>query len=100
MLFRNGLHDERGDQLSDVPVQLAKPVDEAGVVRCEAVSHCRSWWERILNCFSRQCGRRRGSCTGGMCNKTMVRKLKPMLYAEAAVPHYWRLEFGPTPVTK
>lgn len=30
-------------------------------------------------------------------NKTMDRKLKPMLDAEAAIPHYWRLEFDPTP---
>ncbi|MFG2227655.1 Uma2 family endonuclease [Streptomyces sp. NPDC048644] len=30
-------------------------------------------------------------------NKTMDRKLKPLLYAEAAVPHYWRLEFDPAP---
>ncbi|WP_329401803.1 Uma2 family endonuclease [Streptomyces melanogenes] len=30
-------------------------------------------------------------------NKTMDRKLKPLLYAEAAIPHYWRLEFDPAP---
>lgn len=30
-------------------------------------------------------------------NKTMDRKLKPMLYAEAAIPHLWRLEFDPAP---
>ncbi|MFF2438773.1 Uma2 family endonuclease [Streptomyces sp. NPDC058107] len=30
-------------------------------------------------------------------NKTMDRKFKPMLYAEAAIPHYWRLEFDPAP---
>ncbi|MGW7237105.1 Uma2 family endonuclease [Streptomyces sp. NPDC054804] len=30
-------------------------------------------------------------------NKTMDRKVKPLLYAEAAVPHFWRLEFEPTP---
>ncbi|GGU44836.1 Uma2 family endonuclease [Streptomyces violascens] len=30
-------------------------------------------------------------------NKTMDRKLKPMLYAEAGIPHYWRLEFDPAP---
>ncbi|MFD9795514.1 Uma2 family endonuclease [Streptomyces sp. NPDC059070] len=30
-------------------------------------------------------------------NKTMDRKIKPMLYAEAAIPHYWRLEFDPAP---
>ncbi|MGW8954740.1 Uma2 family endonuclease [Streptomyces sp. NPDC055709] len=30
-------------------------------------------------------------------NKTMDRKLKPLLYAEAAIPHYWRLEFEPVP---
>lgn len=30
-------------------------------------------------------------------DKTMDRKFKPMLYAEAAVPHYWRLEFEPAP---
>ncbi|MFE3772153.1 Uma2 family endonuclease [Streptomyces sp. NPDC057579] len=30
-------------------------------------------------------------------NKTMDRKLKPQLYAEAAVPYYWRLEFDPAP---
>lgn len=30
-------------------------------------------------------------------NKTMDRKFKPMLYAEAAVPYFWRLEFDPAP---
>ncbi|MEU5436100.1 Uma2 family endonuclease [Streptomyces sp. NPDC020719] len=30
-------------------------------------------------------------------NKIMDRKLKPLLYAEAAIPHYWRLEFDPAP---
>lgn len=30
-------------------------------------------------------------------NKMMDRKFKPLLYAEAAVPHYWRLEFDPAP---
>ncbi|WP_406515929.1 Uma2 family endonuclease [Streptomyces sp. NBC_00873] len=30
-------------------------------------------------------------------NKTMDRKFKPVLYAEAAIPHYWRLEFDPAP---
>ncbi|MEU5164452.1 Uma2 family endonuclease [Streptomyces sp. NPDC020875] len=30
-------------------------------------------------------------------NKTMDRKVKPLLYAEAAIPHYWRLEFDPAP---
>ncbi|MFF2926916.1 Uma2 family endonuclease [Streptomyces celluloflavus] len=30
-------------------------------------------------------------------SKTMDRKLKPLLYARAAVPHYWRLEFDPAP---
>lgn len=28
-------------------------------------------------------------------NSTMDRKVKPMLYAEAAIPHFWRLEFDP-----
>ncbi|WP_234434259.1 Uma2 family endonuclease [Streptomyces sp. NRRL F-5126] len=31
-------------------------------------------------------------------NSTMDRKLKPMLYAEAAIPHFWRLEFDPAPM--
>ncbi|WP_253195665.1 Uma2 family endonuclease [Streptomyces sp. JHA26] len=31
-------------------------------------------------------------------NSTMDRKVKPMLYAEAAIPHFWRLEFDPAPV--
>lgn len=30
-------------------------------------------------------------------NKTMDRKVKPLLYAEAAIPHFWRLEFEPPP---
>ncbi|MCL7382175.1 Uma2 family endonuclease [Streptomyces sp. 35G-GA-8] len=30
-------------------------------------------------------------------NRTMDRKLKPMLYAEAAIEHYWRLELEPAP---
>ncbi|MFF0561945.1 Uma2 family endonuclease [Streptomyces sp. NPDC004266] len=30
-------------------------------------------------------------------NKTMDRKFKPMLYAEAAIPYFWRLEFDPAP---
>ncbi|MER6916912.1 Uma2 family endonuclease [Streptomyces sp. NPDC000594] len=30
-------------------------------------------------------------------NRTMDRKIKPLLYAEAAIPHYWRLEFDPAP---
>ncbi|WP_405551045.1 Uma2 family endonuclease (plasmid) [Streptomyces globisporus] len=30
-------------------------------------------------------------------NRTMDRKVKPLLYAEAAVPYFWRLEFGPAP---
>jgi Uma2 family endonuclease len=30
-------------------------------------------------------------------NKTMDRKFKPLLYAEAAIPHFWRLEFDPAP---
>ncbi|MEU3600579.1 Uma2 family endonuclease [Streptomyces sp. NPDC006798] len=30
-------------------------------------------------------------------NKTMDRKVEPLLYAEAAIPHYWRLEFDPAP---
>ncbi|MCX4581456.1 Uma2 family endonuclease [Streptomyces sp. NBC_01571] len=30
-------------------------------------------------------------------NKTMDRKVKPLLYAEAAIPHFWRLEFEPAP---
>ncbi|MFC8567536.1 hypothetical protein ACFUIW_17440 [Streptomyces sp. NPDC057245] len=28
-------------------------------------------------------------------SSTMDRKVKPVLYAEAAVPHFWRLEFYP-----
>ncbi|CAL9416864.1 hypothetical protein SUDANB58_01764 [Streptomyces sp. enrichment culture] len=31
-------------------------------------------------------------------NRTMDRKIKPMLYAEAAVPHFWRLELDPAPM--
>ncbi|MFR9674685.1 Uma2 family endonuclease [Streptomyces sp. TR06-5] len=31
-------------------------------------------------------------------NRTMDRKVKPMLYAEAAIPHFWRLEFDPAPM--
>ncbi|MGC5568651.1 Uma2 family endonuclease [Streptomyces sp. FR-108] len=31
-------------------------------------------------------------------NSTMDRKVKPMLYAEAAIPHFWRLEFDPAPM--
>jgi Uma2 family endonuclease len=31
-------------------------------------------------------------------NSTMDRKVKPMLYAAAAVPHFWRLEFDPAPM--
>ncbi|ORT54214.1 Uma2 family endonuclease [Streptomyces sp. CB03238] len=30
-------------------------------------------------------------------NRTMDRKIKPMLYAEAAIPYLWRLEFDPAP---
>ncbi|MER6916082.1 Uma2 family endonuclease [Streptomyces sp. NPDC000594] len=30
-------------------------------------------------------------------NRTMDRKLKPLLYAEAGIPHFWRLEFDPAP---
>ncbi|MFD8218725.1 Uma2 family endonuclease [Streptomyces sp. NPDC059697] len=30
-------------------------------------------------------------------NKTMDRKFKPLLYAEAAIAHFWRLEFDPAP---
>ncbi|WP_432038706.1 Uma2 family endonuclease [Streptomyces cucumeris] len=30
-------------------------------------------------------------------NRTMDRKFKPMLYAEAGIPHFWRLEFDPAP---
>ncbi|MER6443444.1 Uma2 family endonuclease [Streptomyces sp. NPDC001185] len=30
-------------------------------------------------------------------NKTMDRKVKPLLYAEAAIPYFWRLEFEPAP---
>lgn len=26
------------------------------------------------------------------------RKFKPMLYAEAAIPHFWRLELDPAPM--
>ncbi|MEU0302770.1 Uma2 family endonuclease [Streptomyces sp. NPDC006175] len=31
-------------------------------------------------------------------NSTMDRKVKPMLYAEASIPHFWRLEFDPAPM--
>ncbi|MEU3629464.1 Uma2 family endonuclease [Streptomyces fradiae] len=31
-------------------------------------------------------------------NRTVDRKFKPMLYAEAAIPHFWRLEFDPAPM--
>ncbi|MGW0667760.1 Uma2 family endonuclease [Streptomyces sp. NPDC002746] len=31
-------------------------------------------------------------------NRTMDRKIKPMLYAEAAIPHFWRLELDPAPM--
>ncbi|WP_164541045.1 Uma2 family endonuclease [Streptomyces abyssomicinicus] len=31
-------------------------------------------------------------------NRTMDRKIKPMLYAEAAIPYFWRLEFDPAPM--
>jgi Uma2 family endonuclease len=31
-------------------------------------------------------------------NSTMDRKIKPMLYAEASIPHFWRLEFDPAPM--
>ncbi|MFJ8935946.1 Uma2 family endonuclease [Streptomyces sp. NPDC102365] len=31
-------------------------------------------------------------------NSTMDRKVKPMLYAEAAIPNFWRLEFDPAPM--
>ncbi|MEU0823225.1 Uma2 family endonuclease [Streptomyces mirabilis] len=30
-------------------------------------------------------------------NKTMDCKFKPLLYAEAAIPRFWRLEFDPAP---
>ncbi|MFF2521781.1 Uma2 family endonuclease [Streptomyces liangshanensis] len=30
-------------------------------------------------------------------NKTMDRKAEPLLYAEAGIPSYWRLEFDPAP---
>lgn len=30
-------------------------------------------------------------------NTTMDPKLKPLLFTEAAIPHYWRLEFDPAP---
>ncbi|WP_241539981.1 Uma2 family endonuclease [Streptomyces sp. M41(2017)] len=30
-------------------------------------------------------------------NRTMDRKVKPLLYAEAVIPHFWRLEFEPAP---
>ncbi|WP_309052357.1 hypothetical protein [Streptomyces sp.] len=31
-------------------------------------------------------------------NRTVDRKFMPMLYAEAAIPHFWRLEFDPAPM--
>ncbi|MEU9730285.1 Uma2 family endonuclease [Streptomyces sp. NPDC048002] len=31
-------------------------------------------------------------------NRMVDRKFKPMLYAEAAVPYFWRLEFDPAPM--
>ncbi|MEU0741944.1 Uma2 family endonuclease [Streptomyces sp. NPDC006134] len=31
-------------------------------------------------------------------NRMVDRKFKPMLYAEAAIPHFWRLEFDPAPM--
>ncbi|MBB1262183.1 Uma2 family endonuclease [Streptomyces alkaliterrae] len=31
-------------------------------------------------------------------NSTMDRKVKPLLYAEAAIPHFWRLELEPAPM--
>lgn len=31
-------------------------------------------------------------------NKTMDRRFKPMLYAEAGIPGYWRLESDPAPM--
>ncbi|MER6105283.1 Uma2 family endonuclease [Streptomyces sp. NPDC001832] len=31
-------------------------------------------------------------------NRTMDRRIKPMLYAEAAIPHFWRLELDPAPM--
>lgn len=31
-------------------------------------------------------------------NKTMDRRFKPMLYAEAGIPAYWRLESDPAPM--
>ncbi|MDX3386722.1 Uma2 family endonuclease [Streptomyces niveiscabiei] len=31
-------------------------------------------------------------------NRMMDRTFKPMLYAEAAIPHFWRLEFDPAPM--
>ncbi|WP_326844469.1 hypothetical protein [Streptomyces sp. NBC_01558] len=30
-------------------------------------------------------------------NRMMDRKVKPLLYAEAGIPHLWRLEFEPVP---
>ncbi|MFG3172919.1 Uma2 family endonuclease [Streptomyces sp. NPDC048200] len=30
-------------------------------------------------------------------NRMMDRKVKPLLYAEAAIPHFWHLEFEPAP---
>jgi len=31
-------------------------------------------------------------------NKTMDRRFKPLLYAEAGIPAYWRLESDPAPM--
>jgi Uma2 family endonuclease len=31
-------------------------------------------------------------------NRMVDRTFKPMLYAEAAIPHFWRLEFDPAPM--
>jgi Uma2 family endonuclease len=31
-------------------------------------------------------------------NRMVDRKFKPMLYAEAVIPHFWRLEFDPAPM--
>ncbi|GGX67742.1 Uma2 family endonuclease [Streptomyces anandii] len=31
-------------------------------------------------------------------NRMVDRKFKPMLYAEAAIPYFWRLEFDPAPM--
>lgn len=42
-------------------------------------------------------GRPAGRGAGLPGNKPMDRKVKPLLYAEAGIPHYWRLEFDPAP---